>query len=304
MNDDDIISRFASVAQIYICSVASVTLWSIYRRGYSDAYRPAGAIIRDLGFMWFSLACAIWCASAFFKIEGWERLRTFVSVPNSVCVLGAALFLDVYIEMYSQRIAPAIHQHRWMVWSGAALAAMLFGLFCALTLLDDPEQGPHYQNIIDFATSTVVVAVLLIGLALSFRKRGFRLLAVVAVIVLGFQVLAQVPELATVRHLGFFKNRVLHALVVNKWQLLLSSKTMECILFVGLSFSWIHEKAEQKTQELRSSWELIETIIVDPHTIPKLPLPPSLGTQADLGCLPSKEFGGAPFQMSTAQERL
>jgi hypothetical protein len=214
MNGD--IIRFASLAQIYMCSVASVTLWCIYRRGYGDAGRPFGAI-RDPGFMWFSLACAIWCVSAAFKIEGWERLRTFVSVPNSVCVVGAAIYLDVYIDMYSRRMASIVHQHRWAVWGGGAVAAVLLGLFCALTLLDDSEKGPHFQNVIDFATSTVAVSVLLIGIALSFLKREFRLLAAVAVIVMVFQVLAQVPELATVRYLGpLFSNSPLHALVANQ----------------------------------------------------------------------------------------
>jgi hypothetical protein len=62
---------------------------------------------------------------------------------------------------------------------------------------------------------------------------------------------------------------------------------MECILFVGLSFSWIHEKA---AEEIRR-WVVDEQIPIDPQGIPKLPLSPSFGARADFECLPSKEFG-------------
>src|SRR5205807_1921766 len=99
---------FAALAQLLVCSIVSLTLFSIYVRGLT----VKSSNKRDKGFWYLAWASLIWAAVGFLqllKVYGFlsgagpgeaphvfDVLRTIASIVNTAVLLGAAIHLDAY----------------------------------------------------------------------------------------------------------------------------------------------------------------------------------------------------------------
>jgi len=243
-------------SQLAICGLAALVLLSIWRRGYWVSHDENA---RDQGILWFAAALGVWSFIGLVQVvrltsqpNDWVAgiLRTFLSIANSVCLIGAGVHLDAYKEAPPDFLAPFIRSFRERLWLWTAL--IVTPVFIILAMF-----GLH--TIVDVVVSVLILTFLLYGFFISFRRRHFPILAYASVAVLLFEITAQIPELSQISALKpAFKIVPLLWLAEIRWPLLLISKVMVVLLVIALAFSWIHERGAVRISQL-------EAVLADVH---------------------------------------
>ncbi len=259
---------FASLAQFLICSVVTLTLFSIYFRGLT----VKSSNTRDKGFWYLAWASLIWAAVGLLqllKVYGvlaaaapgeaprlFDILRTVGSIVNTAILLGAAVHLDAY-DLSGKKPPPRfLHPILRLLRDNVGFGVVV--LIAALSILVNFLQPATAKassvnpdaitlavyKLPDAATSIAIIFFLMYGFFASFQNRMFPLLAWAAFLALGIQVVAQVFDMFQSKNLYF---QAWH------WQLILSSKIMVCALFIALPFSWLHEAWEDLAKELAAA---------------------------------------------------
>jgi hypothetical protein len=246
---------FASLSQLLICSVVTLSLFSIYFRVLE--------VKSSKGFWYLSGASLIWALVGFLqllKVYGvlsaadpgesprlYDILRTIGSIVNTAILLGAAVHLDAYDLNGKKPPPPFLHPilrlltHDVGFWVVVLIAALsILVNFLQPTTAKADSVNPDaitlaVYKIPDAVTSIAIIFLLMYGFFVSFQNRTFPLLAWTALLALGIQIVAQVFDMFQSKNLSF---QAWH------WQLILSSKIMVCALFIALPFSWLHEAWE------------------------------------------------------------
>lgn len=218
-----------------MCVTAALVLWRVYQRGFIDHSAPGVSRLRyDRGFLYLAVAVLAWglvgVALIFVDRMGaatGRMVRTGLSIANSTALIFAAAHLDYgtkWLDWLKRDTLTREFPRVGMVFVGLVIVSV--ALTALLSVFGLAE-------LVDFTISIIIITILMLGLWESFRARGFRTLPVVAIAVLAFQVIAQVPEIspAFAAWLGEWR-----------WIIVLNSKIMVIFLFLALAFSWMHQK--------------------------------------------------------------
>jgi len=221
-------------SQFLVCSIAGIVLISVYRRGFIDSKDPNARYLQyDRCFVYLSVGTFMWAAVGALLLLGEARdntaigtIRTMLSIVNSTALIFAAAHLD-YGHPLIRKLQQDSIWHEIPRLGLVALILFVVGVLSTYALEGDAEAIP------DFAISVLTLGVLTLGLWESFRSRGFGFLAFMSLVVLGFQVFAQIPEISS-----SFAGR----LGENRWIIVLNSKVMAIYLFLALAYSWMHQR--------------------------------------------------------------
>jgi hypothetical protein len=209
-----------SASQAIVCWFAGLALLSFWGGGVPEYLRATGARVRrDPGLFWLAAAVLVWAllgtgiwwrGAAHFDIA----LAVASTINNGFFVLAVAHFE---------------HGPRWTKGLRAPRRRSAFLLFVAVGALAQAAWASAttgwMRQLPDVLLSFATLALLGWALAVSFARRGFRLLAILAVVAILSQVAAQ------------WRDPAYH------WVLMLASKTMTLTIFLALAMSWAHERA-------------------------------------------------------------
>jgi hypothetical protein len=238
-----------AAAAVGISLTASLILLGIWRRGYREIEQETGSVrtLRDDGVMWMFLACTLWCATYVLQVvalvlfpraqpnsSALPFIRVVLSLTNSLFFVLATANIDAVKEASS---FPARFLRRiraepfWILVSLVLVATTL----CWLT-------GPSGRYCQGFDALTNVLTVLLItwGFFKSFQKRNFPIIAWLSVLVFSIFMVAELGELLHAINPAFLLAR--HQLFGTA--LSVGSDGTVSLLFIALTFSWVHEKSE------------------------------------------------------------
>jgi len=218
-----------------MCITAALVLWRVYQRGFINYSAPgAGRLRFDRGFLYLAIAVLAWGLVGVTLIfvdrmgaASGRMVRTGLSIANSTALIFAAAHLDYgtrWLDWLKRDTLTREFPRVGLVFAGLVVVSV--GLTALLRVFGLAE-------LVDFTISIIIITILMLGLWESFRARGFRTLPFVAIAVLGFQVIAQVPEIspAFAAWMGEWR-----------WIVVLNSKIMVIFLFLALAFSWMHQK--------------------------------------------------------------
>lgn len=208
-------------AQAAICLFAGLALLSFWVGGVPEARRAPGAPVRrDPGIFWLCAAVLMWALLGFWTWlgaagRGIDSALAVASTLNNGFFWLAVAHLDHGPERLNRLRAPAV---RRVFLAAVAALALIIGLWTHATT-------GWLQQLPDVLLSLATLAVLGWALAVSFARRGFGILAVLACVAVASQVAAQwrVPQY--------------------NWVLILVSKTATITTFLALAMSWAHERA-------------------------------------------------------------
>lgn len=228
--------QFASTSQIAICFTAGVALFSIWRSGIQP--RSEADPYQEIGVKWLGLGCLIWVVVGVLQLvltlvypnlepflsgpASWGKaMRQFLSIANSFCLLIAAAHFDYYGQ--GNRLAA--------FFCRGSLRGGPFWAVLAIIAMVEASVPPNWYIYPDIVLSLFTAVFLMWGLFGSFWGRGFHGAAIMCVPVFTLIVVAQVPEIAQ------------YALIFGwwRWVIITVFKAGLCILFVVLTYSWIHK---------------------------------------------------------------
>ena len=224
-------------AQAAICLAAGWAILAMYFRGTPvRSGEAAPQPLRDPGLLWLGLAMAVWGLVGLLLLlpldPGTTRaLRPLLSSANSAFLLIAASHLDYGVEILQRA-----RERPW--WSRAALGGAFAVALLTLVLYALVGPDPGWRQLPDFLLSSVTLLLYGFGMFRSFLKRGFAPLAVLAVLAIGLQFVAQLPEVTgRLAPLGLHDDR--------RWTLNLVSKAVALVAFLSLAMTWVHELARR-----------------------------------------------------------
>jgi hypothetical protein len=223
-----------AVAQGALCLSVAWAVLALYWRGPPvQQGEPAPTPARDAGLLWLGLAIAIWGIIGVLLLlhlpdSPEQALRTVLSSANSGCLLISASHLD-YGPPWLQRASDYRRWNQLALIGSLAVALVTIALYAAF------GSAAHAARLPDFLLSSVTLLLYGFGLFRSFRRRGFGPLAVLAVLAIGLQFVAQLPEI--------IDEAALHLAGERRWILTLVSKAMVMVAFLSLAVSWVYEWA-------------------------------------------------------------
>ncbi|HWB75134.1 MAG TPA: hypothetical protein VG755_09260 [Nannocystaceae bacterium] len=224
-----------AASQAAICLGAGWAILAMHRRGIPVRTGEATPVIaRDPALGWLGIAVVVWGLVGVVLLLPLDEttalaLRSPLSSVNNAALLISASHLDYGLE-FLQRARD------WAHWRKAALLGSL--AVAIATLVGYATVGPSdpLAQLPDFLLSVGTLALYGIGLMRSFVKRGFPMLAMLAVAAVFLTALAQLPEVLGEGSLLVADRR---------WSLLLVSKTLTLVAFLALAMSWVHEVARR-----------------------------------------------------------
>lgn len=219
-----------ALCQAALCLAAGAAILSLWQRGAPVRIAEDEPIERDEGLLWLGIGVSIWGViglGLLLPLDGTVSLRPFLSSANSACLLISASHLDY-------GLAPLQRAREWRGWKAAALGGSLAVAVLTLVLYATLGAGARASQLPDFSLSIVTLMLYGFGLFRSFVKRGFAALAVVAVLAVVLELVAQLPEVAP------------DAVTAEwRWALNLAAKSVILVAFLSLSMSWVHEVARR-----------------------------------------------------------
>ncbi len=245
-----------AVPPVGITLVASLILFGIWRRGVPEIERSTRkkTISRDDGVMWLFLACTVWCFTA--VVQAIEPFKTgsllpdnssltflFVlfSVTNSLFFILATANLDAMTNDsgFVAKLLKNIRQNSTPYWILSALILITSVLRFAW------PKAPYYKGF-DVAVSLVTIFLIVWGFTKSFWKRGMPIIAVLTIPVFLVFTITQIREF-----LPFLLPHLSEGtLTLLRIALRASSDGMVSLIFIAVTFSWVHEKADILADEL------------------------------------------------------
>jgi hypothetical protein len=248
--------RFAwDIAAICISLTASLILLGIWRRGYPEIAieddKKQKKTLRDDGVMWMFRACALWCATYIVDVAGLIGLfhlpedspvlafvRVAFSLTNSVFFVLATANMNAVKDDDSSRLAALLGRTQSRAWYMAGvlilIAAMLFGL---------TERRAMACQLFDAVINVITILLMAWGFFKSFRERRFPIIAGLSLIVFSIFLFTEV---------GLFVNAISRTSLLARNRpfgtaLAVASDGMVSLLFIALTFSWVHEKIDKLT---------------------------------------------------------
>jgi hypothetical protein len=239
--------RFAfDTAAVGISLTASVILLGIWRRGYPDIEDGQKKTLRDDGVMWMFRACALWCGTYIVDVAGLIGLfqlpedssalafvRVALSLTNSVFFILATANMNA-VKGDSGRLAALLAKTQSRAW---ALAGGLI-LIAAILFLFTERRAMYCQGF-DAVINVITILLMAWGFFKSFHTRGFPIIAGLSAIVFSIFLITEV---------GIFVNALSSTSLFARNGLFgtavaVGSDGMVSLLFIALTFSWVHEKS-------------------------------------------------------------
>lgn len=242
-----------TLAAVGISMAASLILFGIWRRGISQVDPDTGTKImsRDEGIMWMFWACTLWCCT---HLADTVRLlifpnlqenspitfiRVLFSLTNSLFFILATANLDFVLKATRKKDLSVpvrfLNQVRgkpyWILGVLLAVATVLYSF-------TKPET--KYCWGLDALVNILTIFVITWGFFKSFQKREFPIVAWLSVAIFSIFMVAEIGELLHAINPKYVLAR--HQLVGTA--LSVGSNGMVALLFIALTFSWVHEKAD------------------------------------------------------------
>jgi hypothetical protein len=234
IEDPDVTSGGAptwyALCQATLCAAAGAAILSLWWRGAPLRVAEREPLERDPGLLWLGIGVAIWGVIGLELLVPWRgalALRTLLSSANSACLLISASHFD-----YGPRALQRARE--WRGWTAAALGGSLAVALLTLALFATIGSGQRASQVPDFVLSIVTLQLYGFGLFRSFVKRGFGALAALAVVAVGLEVWAQLPEVLPGVAAGD-----------TRWALNFVAKSVMLVAFLSLAMSWVHEVARR-----------------------------------------------------------
>jgi len=238
-------------AVIGITLTASLILLGIWRRGYPAIDDTTGekTTRQDEGVKWMFWACTLWCGTAIAAAVGiWK----FHRLPDSIWIVFVKVVLSLTNSLFFVLAtanldavkAEAGFLKKTLEWIQArSLWILAFLIGTAIILCRVPKSELLQEKLCQgFDALVDVLTILLIGWGFfkSFQKRGFPIVAWFSVVVF---------LIFTVAELGDFFNAMNPESLFARYKLLgialnVGTGGMVALLFIALTFSWVHEKLE------------------------------------------------------------
>lgn len=208
-------------SQAAICAFAGLALLSFWIGGVPEARRTPGARVRrDPGILWLAAAVLVWAGLGLWAWRGMSGRGVDVALAVASTVNNGFFWLAIAHLDHGPARLKVLQARRAQLLFLAAVLLVALGIGAW-------TQSVHgvLQRAPDVALSLATLAALGWALAVSFARRGFRVLAVLACVAVASQVAAQwrLPEY--------------------NWELILISKTLTLTTFLALAMSWAHERA-------------------------------------------------------------
>jgi hypothetical protein len=235
-------------AAIAVSLTASLLLFGIWRKGYPTIEQGQKITRRDDGVMWMFRACTLWCCTYIVDVVGLiglfqvtqdssalAFLRVALSLTNSVFFVLATANMNVVMDD-SGRVAAALEWTQSRVWrlvGGLILIATILFFFT--------ERGAMHCQLFDALVNVITILLMAWGFFKSFYMRGFPIIAGLSVVVFSIFLVTEV---------GVFVNAISRQNLLARnspfgTALAVSSDGMVSLLFIALTFSWVHEKSDK-----------------------------------------------------------
>lgn len=246
----DSATQFAATS-VSISLTASLILLGIWLSGRPERKSGAPATIsRDEGIVWMCLASGLWFCTGILQLLYVTRVlaspalffRALFSVANSVCFVLATANVDEVKEAKGMLgdFFEFVREHRFSILWGCITPVVILGLL-------DLKNGGRYYRVFDVVIGIPTLYLITRGFFIAFRKREIPILPWVSVGVFMVFAFAQFGELLEVRKLKL-------ALGIAEFQSLssvagavrASSAGMASLLFIALTFSWMHKELKLK----------------------------------------------------------
>lgn len=233
--------------EVGVTFTATLVLFGIWRRGYPK-YEPDtrdSKISHDEGIMWLFWACALWCCTSAAQIVGFALSKNLEDTFSSLVRVAFSLTNSLFFVLATANLDELKHDPSLPARILAQIRGNPYRILASIigtaALVWVAGRG-NLKYCQDFDAFVSLLAILFIawGFFRSFWRREFHIVAWLSVGVFSIFTIAQLAE-PLVEQLGLpLKNPELLKIAFR-----VGSGAMVALLFIAMTFSWVHEKTEE-----------------------------------------------------------